>query len=91
MIFVIEDDQHCELGASFATEREALAELERLAALPWDAPPNQAPCTGWENCGRRYALVEYDDSGTRWRQTRHTAMLEISAQGIYWLAPGPRA
>lgn len=91
MIFAIEDEHHCELGASFATEREALAELERLATLPWDAQPNRAPCTSWEDCGRRYVLVEYDDSGTRWRQIRYTEMLDISARGTHWLAPRTRA
>lgn len=86
-MFMIEDEWHGEPGlVEFATREDARAELDRLAGLPWDKPPNQAPCAGWKKCGRSYHLIEYDTSQGRWRQVRNEAMLEISAKGIVWLS-----
>ena len=84
-MFTIEDELHGEPGAEFATREEAIAELHRLATLPWDAPPNQAPCMSWATCGRSYSLVEYDQSWTPWRQRSSVPMLEISSKGANWL------
>lgn len=87
MIFVIEDEAHGEPGAQFATKEAALVELRRLAKLPWDSPPNQAPCMSWETCGRCYMLVEYDERWSPWRQRASVPMLEGSKKGVNWLAP----
>jgi len=84
-MFAIEDDLHGEPGAEFATREEAQAELQRLAALPWDERPNQAPCTNWRTCGRSYVLVEYDQRFTPWRRLSATPMLEVSSKGTSWL------
>jgi hypothetical protein len=84
-MIVIEDSWHGEAGAEFATRDEALDELRRLASLPWDQPPNLAPCTGWQTCGRRYELVTYDASARPWRELARTPALEISKSGPNWL------
>lgn len=85
-MFIIEDEWHAEHVAEFATRDEALAELQRLAALRWDEAPNAAPCIGWQTCGRRYAVVEYDDANTPWRELGRTPVLEVSQTGTNWLA-----
>lgn len=84
-LFVIEDEAHAEVQGEYASLEEAVTELERRASLPWDQPPNQCPCTSWRTCGRRYEVIEYDDSSRPWRQMRRTPYLEVSAEGANWL------
>ena len=84
-MFTIEDELHGEPGAEFATKDEAVAQLHQLATLPWDVPPNQAPCMNWQTFGRSYALVEYDDSWTPWHQISSVPMLEVSKKEVKWL------
>lgn len=55
--FVIEDEFHAEWQGEFASEQEALVELQRRAQIPWDHEPNQAPCTSWRTCGRTITLL----------------------------------
>lgn len=85
-MIVIEDDLHGEPGEEFATREEAVAELRRRAALPWNEPPNQAPCTSWRTCGRSYALVEYDTRFTPWRRLSSVPILEVSKKGATWFS-----
>jgi hypothetical protein len=82
----IEDEIHAELQGEYASVEEAMAELKRRALIPWDHPPNCAPCTSWKTCGREYLLIEYDDTQTPWKELRRMAMLEISAAGVVWRA-----
>ena len=89
-MFVIEDEEHAEPGGEFATLEAALHELQRRASLPWDQPPNQAPCVGWKTCGRTYEIVEYDASITPWTEVRRLPSLRISAAGASWLEGGRR-
>ena len=84
-MFVIEDELHAEQQGQFPTREQALAELQRLAAIPWDEEPNCAPCTSWRSCGRRYELIEYDDNITPWAEVSRTLLLEISAAGVQWI------
>ena len=70
----------------FEDVAQALAELRRLATLPWDEPPNQAPCTNWRDCGRMYELIEYDEADHPRRELRRTLVLEVSAAGPQWKA-----
>jgi hypothetical protein len=84
-MIVIEDEWHAEHVGEFATKGEALAELHRLATVPWDAPPNVAPCMSWRTCGRRYELIEYDDTVVPWRQLDREPALEITQNGPNWL------
>jgi hypothetical protein len=83
-MFVIEDEFHCEHIGEYPTRAEAVAELRRLAGLPWDDAPNQAPCMSWRTCGRNYELVEYDDSATP-KSVHRSPALNVSAQGAEWL------
>jgi hypothetical protein len=69
-MFVIEDEIHCDWHGQFASFDDAVAELRRRATLPWDQPPNAAPCTSWKTCGRKYVIIEFDDSNPPWKQTR---------------------
>jgi hypothetical protein len=62
----------------------AIVELQHRAAIPWDHEPNLAPCTNWRNCGRRYELVEYDDTVRPWKELRRFEVLEVSAVGAVW-------
>lgn len=84
-MFMIEDETHAELQEGrFQTRQEAIAELERRAATPWDEAPNRAPCTNWLNCGRQYELVEYDDTASPWKELSRNLVLEVSAAGVRW-------
>lgn len=87
-MFTIEDQWHAELqDGDYPSLAAAATELRRLADIPWDQSPNVAPCTGWQSCGRRYEVVEYDTSVAPWRQIRRLAVLEIDSKGARWLAP----
>jgi hypothetical protein len=81
--FVIEDELHAELHGEFETLDAALAELRRRAALPWDKPPNLAPCTSWRTGGRHYIVREYDD-GSPPGLVRSVDVLNVSASGPQW-------
>jgi hypothetical protein len=85
-IFVIEDEAHGEQEGRFQIRQEAIAELERRATIPWNEKPNRAPCSGWLKCGRRYELVEYDESAVPWKELSRKLILEISAAGVFWIA-----
>ena len=82
--YCIEDEWHGELRSEHATLREAVAELERLAQIPWDAAPNLAPCQSWTKCGRRYEIIEYETSVEPWQVLRRLPALEVSAAGAVW-------
>ncbi|MBB2964665.1 hypothetical protein [Methylobacterium sp. R2-1] len=84
-MFVIEDELHSETTGQFSSREEAMMELRRVAALPWDAVPNQAPCRSWQTCGRSYELVEYDTEATPWREVSRERILDISSAGPRWL------
>jgi len=59
---VIEDDFHAEWMGQFDSRSDAVQELRRLAALPWNVDPNRETCTNWANCSREYYLIEFDIS-----------------------------
>jgi hypothetical protein len=85
-MFIIEDELHAEhQDGTFASFEQALAELKRRAALPWDQAPNVAPCTSWRTCGRNYEIIEFDDSALPWKQLSRVPALEVSAKGAKWL------
>jgi hypothetical protein len=83
-MFVVEDELHAEQQGSFPTWIEAIAELERRSKIPWNDPPNLAPCTNWAKCGRSYEVVEYDDNGITMQELSRTRILDIYAAGIHW-------
>jgi hypothetical protein len=83
-MFVIEDELHAEPQGEFESYEDALDELRRRAAMPWDRPPNVAPCTSWRTCGRTYEVVEYDARQTPWRELQRVLVLEMSAAGARW-------
>jgi len=85
-MYVIEDELHSEHIGQFPTLELALAELRRLAALPWDQAPNQAPCTSWATCGRAYELIEYDSASESSRALRRIPALTVSSRGVVWAA-----
>lgn len=81
-MFVIEDELHCDWHGQFATFDEAVAALRRRATLPWDEPPNVAPCTSWKTCGREYVIIEFDDSHQPWKELRRIPAFHMSAEGV---------
>lgn len=83
---IIEDELHAEVLGEFPDMTHAIAELRRYAEIPWNEPPNRAPCTSWRTCGRAYEVIEYDDSATPGREVCRTMMLEVSADGVKWSA-----
>jgi hypothetical protein len=90
VMFKIEDELHAEFkDGEFGTLDAALTELRRRAQLPWDEPPNVAPCTSWRTCGRCYEVVEYDPSHAPWKELRRTPALEIDSAGARWLTNFP--
>ena len=91
-MFVIEDELHSERQeGEFSALSEAVAELKRRAALPWDKIPNVAPCTNWRNCGRNYEVIEYDTSSVPWRELQRISVLEVTSVGAKWLLKGSGA
>jgi hypothetical protein len=86
-MFVIEDEQHAEpQPGEFSSIGDAVAELKRRAMLPWDQPPNVAPCTNWQTCRRTYEIIEYDTVPRPWEELRRIPYLEISSAGVRWLS-----
>ncbi len=86
-MFIIEDARHAEpQEGEFPTLRAAIAELKRRAALPWNDAPNVPPYASWETCGRTYEIIEYDTTGTLWKEIRRIPFLEITSAGTKWLA-----
>ena len=83
--YVIEDERHSERMGEYHVLALAVAELERLKAVPWDASPNQAPCQNWRECGRMYEIIEYDTSERPWKEIRRLPMLEVSRTSVQWL------
>lgn len=86
-MFVIEDEIHCDWHGEYARLADAIAELRRRAALPWDEPPNAAPCTSWQTCGREYVIIEFDDAQSPCKELRRIPAFEVSAAGVKW-SPG---
>jgi hypothetical protein len=84
-MFVVWDEAHAERHGRFHTREEAIVELQRRATIPWNEEPNRAPCTNWLNCGRRYELVEYDDTTSPWKELSRNLILSISALGVRWV------
>lgn len=84
-LFKIDDEFHADLlDGDFPSFEAALAQVRRLAALPWDSEPNQALCINWQDCGRLYQIVEYDTAGPYWTEIKETPVVEISRQGVIW-------
>jgi hypothetical protein len=83
-VFVIEDEIHAEWQGRYATFEDAIAELRRRSAVPWEQPPNLAPCTSHDTCGRQYVVIEFDVSFSPWKELKRTPVLEISASGVKW-------
>jgi hypothetical protein len=88
-IFVIEDQSHAEQVGEFVSLQSAWEELQRLSGIPWDEPPNVAPCQSWQTCGRDYEIVEYETSDVPWLLVQRYAGLEVSAKGIAWGSDAP--
>lgn len=85
-IWVIQDEWHCEMQIGrYYSLAEALTELARRAALPWNKEPNRCPCSEWQACGRGYEILKVDASVTPWKLLRRVAVLEVSAKGVRWL------
>lgn len=89
--FTVEDDLHAEIIGTYGSEAEALAMLQRLAATPWDVPPNRAPCSGWRDCGRHYEIVAYAEAGdgAPWREVSRRLVLTVGAGQSAWQGPPP--
>ena len=81
-MFVLEDEIHAEQQGEFATFEEAVTEVKRRAAIPWDQQPNVAPCESWKTCGREYVIVHYDTSAEPWKEIRRIPALNISAKEV---------
>jgi len=81
---------HAEHHGEFTDLAAAVDELRRLAEIPWDHEPNQAPCQNWPSCGRRYEIIEFVDTPEPRRELRRTRALDISKKGVVWHEPfGP--
>jgi hypothetical protein len=85
-MFVVEDEWHAEVQGEFLTYEDAITELRRRAAQPWDEAPNRAPCLSWKTCGRRYEVIQYDTSSDPWREIERHAVLEVGSSGVNWLS-----
>ena len=88
-MYVINDNLHAESMGEFASFEELASELQRLATLPWDQPPNLAPCTSWPTCGRDYEVIEYDATQQPWQELSRVLALSVSADGVIWSSGFP--
>ena len=88
-IFSIEDESHASLHGEFSTLQLAWAELQRFSEIPWDSPPNRAPCQSWQTCGRDYQIIEYDTSSVPWTLVRRYMGLEVTAKSLAWGPDSP--
>ena len=84
-MYVIQDQIHCEDVGDFDTREAAMAELVRLAGVPWGVAPNRPPCMSSATCERNYELIEYDTAPTPWRALSRQHVLQVSAKGSIWL------
>lgn len=85
-IFVVEDERHAEQVGKFGTRTEAVAEIMRREQLGWADLENKAPCTSWRTCGRRYEIVDYDESQHPWRELHREFVVELRESGPIWHA-----
>jgi hypothetical protein len=85
-LFIVEDEMHAERMGEFSTLGEAWAEVQRLAALPFDRRPNLPPCTKGAACRRTYEITEYDDRQAPWREISRILAVELTANGAAWMA-----
>ena len=83
-MLIIEDESHCETQGEYPDFKRSLEELRRRAKIPWDQEPNRAPCTSWRTCGRRYQVIEGNETTSGWKELRRIIIVEISAEGIKW-------
>lgn len=88
-MFIVEDSIHIDDFGDFDSFAAAVNRLDELSRIPWDQPPNDAPCTSWRTCGRRYEITEYDTSTTPWRVLNRTPTLNVSASGVEWMITAP--
>jgi hypothetical protein len=92
IVFVIEDEGHAEwLPGEYEIFDDALSEVRRLAAQPWDTPPNQAPCISWEGCGRDWTILECNrttEPVPHWTELNRTPIVEIRKARVRWLYQG---
>lgn len=82
--YCVEDELHSEDLGDFPSRDEALAEIGRRVAEPWNGPDNIAPCISWRTCGRNYTIVRYDDSTMPWSELSREFVAKISAAGVSW-------
>jgi hypothetical protein len=83
--FWLHDYLHDEGLGPFRTREEAIAEAVRVAAIPWNEPPNLAPCVDWETCGRDYAVVEVDASTDPPLDMDAPLVVRIDRNGARWM------
>lgn len=83
-MFVVEDGLHAETMAKFRDREAAVSELRRLAEVPWDQEPNQAPCRTWRTCCRIYEIREFEVEAGQWSLLNRWPAFEISADGVQW-------
>jgi hypothetical protein len=83
-VVLIQDDRHSELQKTeYASFQEAVEELRRRAAIPWNEPRNRCPCTA--NCGREYAVREFEKvEPPPWKSLRKTVVVKVTRAGVVW-------
>ena len=80
--FTIYDEVHSDFGPpprEFANVEDAIRELRRRAAAPWNREPNRAPCTSWRKCNRRWVLLGESEA-----IRKEPIWVEVSATGVEW-------
>ena len=81
---VIEDAVHAEHEGNFVSFEEAVAELRRRAAIPWEQPPNRPPCASWRKCRREFHVLEYEYGHASWNLLRQVIVVKLWAEGAEW-------
>ena len=78
-MWTVEDELHADHIGRYATCYEALAEVRRRLAQPWDGEENRAPCESWQTCGRHYILFPPSAASGEW-----ISVARIDAGSVRW-------
>ena len=82
-MFSVYDEAHCEYHGHFATRQEAVDAIISYTQLPWDSPPNRAPCRQWRTCKRNYEIHEWADRVHGERLSVRT-ICRVDSDGVTW-------
>ena len=83
-MFILLDKFHYERIGIYDSYEEALNKAIEISKIPWNIPPNKAPCTNWKKCGREYVIVERIKKNNKSLKVSEVDIFNISSNGVIW-------